>query len=194
MSVMERPSAEETMAFLNQSTQKRKNKLPALPPAKAALAIVGVILVLGFLVAIAMLVFGGSDSKDGLIKVAAKQTDIARWTEQAGKDARTSELLNTSVALNAVMRSDLAITRGELTKQKVKKIDTVLAKFLNKKADESLTTAAQANRFDTEFRELMRVEIVEYRATVKKAQDSTDDARIKRLLGNFITQVETFQF
>lgn len=192
---MANPTPEETLNFLNESTNKNKKGKPGMPPKKAIMTMALILTVLAVLGALFSVIFlGKSDSKDNLIKIAARQTDIIRWCDMAPKNARTSDILNTSASLSAIMQTDLATTKSELSKQKVKKIDTLTKKYLDKDTDEKLNSAAQANRFDTEFREVMIIKIDDYRSLLKEASNSTKDKKIRKMLDDFLKRVENYQF
>ncbi len=191
---MAHPKPEEALEFLNEyGTKKRSPRTPISPKRFLLLAVAGVIII-GLIVTIFSLLFGGSSNTDRLVGIAASQQDMQRWSLMAADNARTPELLNSATSLASVMGSDNTTLRAQIEKMNVKKVDSLVNKKLDKDTDAKLDRAIQNNRFDTELREVLNKKLVEYKKELATARKEASSKQVRELMILFDQKVALFNF
>jgi hypothetical protein len=129
-----------------------------------------------------MLSGGSKEQNERLLSIAQQQTEIVRVTNLARDKARTSAAQSLAATTSITMQSSQSDVTGLLKKAGVKTDVKVLALKNDPKTDAALEAAAQNNRYDEVFTELLAREIKEYQTSVKEAYDGTSSKTQKAVL------------
>lgn len=169
---------------------QKKSVLPTggSPKSRLMLVLGGVfgLIVLG---AVLFAVIGsiGSAEKQEWLKLAQKQQELIRLSDIGMDKAQNRETKNLAVTTKlSLISSQTDINK--LAKAKGADVTTKsLALGKDASVDKALTTATQTNQFDKVFSQVMKKELVEYQAMLKKLYDGTDSKKTKSGLSSAFT-------
>lgn len=142
----------------------------------------GAVLLVLLLMVISMFSGGSKDQNQRLLGIAQQQTELVRVAGLAQDKARTSATQSLAATASITIQSSQNDISGLLRKAKIKTDAKILASKNDPKTDATLEAAAQNNRYDEVFTELLTREIKEYQLDLKEAYDSTSSKTQKEVL------------
>lgn len=151
----------------------------------------GSVLLVLLLMVFSLLSGGSGDQNQRLLGIAQQQAEIVRVTTLARDKARTSATQSLAATTSITIQSSQNDISGLLKKAKVKTDAKILASKNDPKTDSTLEAAAQNNRYDEVFTELLIREIKEYQADLKEAYDGTSSKTQKEILEAAFTSAST---
>lgn len=162
----------------NPETPKKKGSNLPVPTGKIG----RIIIVAGMFIIILMLFSIGSSllSKGDKVKiqqlkdVVYQQGELIRVSEIGVKKAKTTEGKNLAITTQLSLISEQAELQKTLKSLKIK-TDTKTLGGPNKKTDELLTNAEQANQFDEVFIKTIQANLLTYAKAVQTAYKNTPD-------------------
>ncbi len=151
--------------------------------ASRILLVVGgfVILIVFFIIGSSILGSADKARKQQLIDVVAQQKELIRVAEIGVKKAKTAEGKNIAITTSLTLTSEQSELIAALKKLGVK-ADTKTIGGANKKTDELLTQAEQANQFDEVFIKKMREDLLKYAKSVQTAYKNNESKSTKEAL------------
>ena len=134
-----------------------------------ALGALGLIIVASIVMAI--LGSAGKANVNDMVLAVQQQQELIRVAEIGVKDSRGTEAKNLAATAFYTLESDQSVLQEYVNKSKKMERKEIEA-GKDEQTTEALTTAKQANRFDEEFITLLKNELREYQATLKKVHDA----------------------
>jgi len=180
--------------FLEDKPKPKKPLLP-IPSGNSKtqrLIVAGVgavfLIVLGMIVMAILNAPGQAATKD-LVLAAQQQNELIRVAGIGAKDATSPDTRNLAVNTRATLASDQPKLQAIVSKSK--KVDAkLLALGKDSRTDATLTAAKQSNRFNEVFAELLKKELVEYSATLKRVHDNSNSKANKQVLAEQYANVK----
>lgn len=168
----------------------KKGLLPSGGSQKSRLMVVlgGVfgLIILGVIIFTVISSIGGAEKQEWLT-LAQKQQELIRLSDIGMDKAQNRETKNLAVTTKLSLMSSQADI-NKLAKAKGADVTTKsLALGKDASVDKTLTTATQTNQFDTVFSQLMKKELIEYQALLKKLYDGTENKKTKSGLSSAYT-------
>lgn len=176
--------------ILSHGEKPKRSFLPGGNSFKSrVLLVVGGAVVLMLVAFVVMsLFFKGSGQTDKLVSLAAQQTEIARIAELGAKNAKSPDTRNFAVTTSLALTSSGQDIK-ELLKKQGRKLDAKeLAAKKNSETDKKLEAAANANRYDEVFLEILNSQLNSYKQAVKELHASSTQKSEKELLNKSYRQ------
>jgi hypothetical protein len=149
-------------------------------------AIGGGILLITIIVVMSLL-FGGSGSPT-LLKVAQAQTELIRVSQLGSQKATSPSARALAVTTLLSVETAQKETVDKLKEQGQKTNDKLLGETKNSQTDAALTAAAQNNRYDETFRQIMESQLAEYQNLLQTAFNESKGASLKQTLSSHYSQ------
>lgn len=184
------PSEQDPYAFImnNGIPQQKPNLLniaSGSPKKRIAIIGIGLVSILIIFFMFASLMFGGGQGQtDKLLALAQQQTELIRISDLANKEgaahAASTQVLasNTSLSLQSSQQQILGLmSKGDRAKSQKQ-----LGAKQSTKTDAALKSAAQNNRYDEAFTEIMASELSKYQSELKVSYNSSKNTKEKQVL------------
>lgn len=171
----------------NPQTPAKKSWLPSGGSKKSRLLIaLGGVLILFILGMIVSSVLSSSDKalKNDILSALQQRAEIVRIAELGTKDAVDSETKNLAVSTELTLTSNEEALLAIAQKAEVDTSDKIIKLGLNKETDKALSDAKQVNRFDETFSEIIRAQLNEYRATLQRIYEASNNETNKQNLSD----------
>lgn len=145
------------------------------------LLVVGGVFGLLLLGGLVITVLSGLDSaaKQDWLNLAQKQQEIIRISEIGAKKAQDRDTKNLATTTKLSLQGSQTAVNALAKKNGADVSSKTLAEGKNSKTDAALTVAEQANKFDTVFYEILKTELNEYQALLKKLYDNSTSKSTK---------------
>ncbi|MCA9332762.1 hypothetical protein KDA00_02715 [Candidatus Saccharibacteria bacterium] len=163
---------------------KKKFSLPSGGgKAQKILLFLGVFVILIAFLSIGSSVLNSGENarKEQLKDVVYQQKELIRVSEIGIKKSTTTEARNLAVTTQITLTSEQSELQDALKKLGVK-TDSKTIGGPNKKTDEKLTAAEQANNFDEVFLETLRADLTKYAKAVQTAYKNNPSKKTKSAL------------
>lgn len=153
------------------------------------LLVVGIFLAISIVGVIVMAVLNGIDNgqKQDWLSLAQKQQEIIRISDVGATKAQGRDAKNLATTTKLSLESSQAIINSLAKKSGANVTSKTLLLGKDAKTDEALKTAEQTNQFDTAFQTILKNELNEYQALLKKLHDGTDSKTTKAGLSTAYT-------
>lgn len=169
----ESPKKSSGFSFMNNRSKKARI---------ITVSVGAIILAMIAFIVVGLLTSAGKADTVSLINAAKQQNELIRIADIGTQKARGQEAKNLAVTTKLTLQSQQSEMIGAV-KMKNKKFGTKdLAISSSKQNNELLTAAEQSNRFDEEFLDLMRKELINYQQTVEKAYKGAEGTQLKAAL------------
>lgn len=143
--------------------------------------VVGIVLAISIVGVVIMAVLNGIDNsqKQDWLTLAQKQQEIIRISEVGATKAQGRDTKNLATTTKLTLESSQALV-NKLAKSNGANVSSkALLVGKNAKTDADLKTAEQTNQFDTAFQDILKNELNEYQALLKKLHDGSKSKTTK---------------
>lgn len=164
--------------FLQTSDPGKKKLIPSLPSGNSKKQRTLIAVVVGFVVLLvigiifAVILGSAPSNKEELLSLAKQQNEIIRVADIGVQKSRDAQAKNLALISKLTLTTDQQPLLTALKAQKVKISQKELTASKDSKNDTLLTNAAQANKFDEVFVELLQSKLATYQQSLKKAYDN----------------------
>ncbi len=173
--------------FITNPGGQQQKKFKLLPSGNSKmskiLVIVGALIIAIILFVIVSSILGSGDKaqKEQLKDVVYKQKELIRIADIGIQKSRSSEAKNIAMTTKITLTSEQGDLQGALTTLGVKS-DAKTIGGPDKKKDQILTTAEQANNFDAVFLEMIRADLISYAKATQIAYKNNTSKKTKSAL------------
>lgn len=168
----------------------KKGLLPSGGSKKGRIFLVGGgLLGLIIIVFIGLAIFNsiGNAAKQDWLTLAQKQQELIRISEIGADKAQNRDTKNLATTTNLALKSSQATVNSLAKKNGAVVNSKSLALGKSAKTDAALKTAEQTNQFDASFQVILKAELNEYQALLKKLHEGTNSKSTKSGLTNAYT-------
>lgn len=149
--------------------------------------IVGGMVALMTVIAVALSLLGPKSSTPGLISIAQRQQEILRISAAATGQATGQDTANFAANINAGVASNKVQIVAYLTSHGTKVDNKLLALDQNPQTDTQLQNASNANNYDTAVTQNLTQQLLTYEGLLQKTFKQTSSAKAKQLLQSSFT-------
>lgn len=188
------PRPQNPYGFIMEAPRKPKRSL--LPKgsslmSRVLIAVGGlIVLLIAFSVFTSILSSGSKGNTQALTNLVAEQQEIVRITELSVLGATDPGTVAYAQTAKLTVQSQQVKLIGYLTRNKVKLTPKLLAANKNTKADDALTAAKAANRFDAVAKDMLVTSLTNYASNLKTSYDNSNNNTTKQLLSSSYESVQ----